>query len=177
MKLRKWKNATVVKYSNKRVIVQTVDDKHLIVSFTKLLSESNPLENPSFYQVRGKVSDFGFKLTNEGAKALLSALEYELGQKSCNIMKAKVKSGEHLLFMKGFSNNWENLNTEMIINFADRYTYRSFKQVKNHLLIDTINGEVDIVFTGDTPIDTPILLLDFYEKDQLVLKLTINEIN
>lgn len=53
----------------------------------------------------------------------------------------------------------------MIINFSDKYTYLSFRQKKNHLYIETTNGEIDIVFTGYVP----QLVFRNYEKDQLVL--------
>lgn len=80
-------------------------------------------------------------------------------------MKAKIRRGEEFLFSQGCSNDWTNLTDVMIINFMGKYTYQSFKQVKNHLLIDTTEGEIDIVFTGEVP------TLDFrnFEKDQLVL--------
>lgn len=81
-------------------------------------------------------------------------------------MKAKIKSGSQILFSEGRSNKWDEMTDYMIINFMNKYTYNSFKQVKNHLLIDTTEGEVDIVFTSEAP------KLEFqnYCKDQLVLK-------
>jgi len=85
-------------------------------------------------------------------------------------MNAKIKSGHKYLFSEGCSNRWINLTNEMIINFADKYTYRSFKQVKNHLLISLQEGipyVIDIVFTSEVP----KLEFDFFEKDQLVLKI------
>lgn len=80
-------------------------------------------------------------------------------------MKAKIKTGHNILFTQGCSNDWSDIEDKMIINFLNKYTYNSFKQVKNHLLIDTTEGEVDIVFTGDVPV------LEFrnFCKDQLVL--------
>ena len=82
-------------------------------------------------------------------------------------MKAKIKSGKEHLFCEGYSNDWKNLKYEMIINFSEKYSYLSFKQEKNHLLIYVENGLVDIVFTGYIP----MLEFDFYEKNQLVLKI------
>jgi hypothetical protein len=79
-------------------------------------------------------------------------------------MKAKIKTGDELLFSEG--NNWNNINDSMIINFMNRYTYNSFKMVKNHLIIDTTEGDVDIVFTGEIP----ELEFESFCKDQLVLK-------
>ncbi len=86
-------------------------------------------------------------------------------------MKAKIKSGEEILFSGGCSNEWNNLKDNMIINFINKYTYISFKQVKNHLLIDTTEGEVDIIFTSEIP------KLEFgnFCKDQLVLKILIKK--
>lgn len=80
-------------------------------------------------------------------------------------MKAKIKSGGQILFSEGCSNKWDKITDCMIINFMNKYTYNSFKQVKNHLMIDTTEGEIDIVFTGEIP------KLEFYyfEKNQLVL--------
>ena len=80
-------------------------------------------------------------------------------------MRAKIKSGGHLLYTSGFSNDWTNLKDIMIINFVDRWTYQSFKQVRNHLIIKTTEGEVDIVFTGETP----ELEFQIYDKEQLIL--------
>lgn len=82
-------------------------------------------------------------------------------------MKAKIKSGNEILFSKGFSNKWDDLKDDMIINFMEKYTYISFKQVKNHLLINTTEGDIDIVFSGDVP----KLEFSSFCKDQLVLKI------
>jgi len=82
-------------------------------------------------------------------------------------MKAKIKTGSQLLFNEGVSNKWNNIDDYMIINFIRKYTYDSFKQIKNHLLINTTEGEIDIVFTGVIP----VLEFDNFCKDQLVLKI------
>lgn len=82
-------------------------------------------------------------------------------------MKAKIKKGQDLLYTKGHSNNWNDLNNEMIINFINKYTYLTFKQINNHLIIETTEGNIDIVFTGEVP----KLAFDHFEKDQLVLKI------
>ena len=81
-------------------------------------------------------------------------------------MKAKIKSGHDILFTLGVSNEWKDIGKEMNINFKWKYTYIGFKQYKNHLLIDTTDGQVDIVFTSIIP------KLEFYSfcKDQLTLK-------
>ena len=78
-------------------------------------------------------------------------------------MKAKINSGHSCLFVAGC--HFDNIKDTMIINFMDKGTYKGFVQKKNHLLIDTTQGEVDIVFTGEAPV------LEFrdYCKDQVVL--------
>lgn len=82
-------------------------------------------------------------------------------------MKAKIKSGHDLLFTQGASNDWSDLRNTMIVNFMDKYTYIDFKQKKNHLLIETEQGIVDIVFTGEIP----KLEFNNYCKDQVVLNI------
>jgi hypothetical protein len=82
-------------------------------------------------------------------------------------MKAKIKSGGEMLFSQGFSNNWNDLEDTMIINFADKYTYKSFKQKGRQLLIETMDEEVVIIFPGDIP----VLEFESFCKDQLVLKI------
>ena len=86
-------------------------------------------------------------------------------------MKAKIKKGGQILFSEGYSNNWDKITDCMIINFMNKRTYITFKQVKNHLLIDTTEGEVDIVFAGEVP----KLEFDDYCKEQLVLKVISND--
>ena len=81
--------------------------------------------------------------------------------------KAKVKSGQHLLFTQGFSNKWSDIKDKMIVNLIDKYTYLSFSQKKNHLFIETTLGKIDIVFTGEPP----KLEFESYCKDQLILKI------
>ena len=82
-------------------------------------------------------------------------------------MKAKIKTGENLLFSEGASNNWNDLKDEIIINFMNRYTFDSFRQTKNYLEIFTTEGNIKIVFSGEVP----ILEFGHYEKDQLILKI------
>ena len=46
-------------------------------------------------------------------------------------MKAKTRKGNHILFI----DEWSNFNdNNMIINFEDKYTYVSFKQLKEKLI-------------------------------------------
>lgn len=80
-------------------------------------------------------------------------------------MNCKVRKGQNLLFMAGC--RFYRLVDTLIINFNNKYTFESFTQKTNHLLIKTIEGEIDIVFTGEIP----ILRFDDFCKDQLVLKI------
>ena len=82
-------------------------------------------------------------------------------------MKAKIKQGHDLLFKQGASNDWSKLKDRMIINFIDKWTFLSFKQKRNHLLIHTTGGLVDIVFTGEPP----RLTFEYYDKNQLILSI------
>lgn len=61
-------------------------------------------------------------------------------------MKAKIKSGHNILFSKGQSNKWNRIED---------------------LMIDTIEGEVDIVFSGEVP----KLEFENFCKNQLILKI------
>jgi hypothetical protein len=70
----------------------------------------------------------------------------------------KIRKGGEILSSVGSGDR-------LIINFRNKYTYKSFKQKRNHLIIDTTEGEVDIVFSGETP----NLEFSHFEKDQLVL--------
>lgn len=83
-------------------------------------------------------------------------------------MRAKVKSGKELLCV----NDWTKLHRQMVINFADKNTYQSFRQTGNRLKIQTTDGIIDIVFTGAVPVAT------FYqfEKDQLILNLSLSAV-
>jgi len=87
-------------------------------------------------------------------------------------MSAKIKSGAHLLYPILKDNTVYFENDTMIINFYDRYTYQSFAQKYNHLIIDTTDGLIDIVFTGETP----KLEFESFCKDQLILKVVKEEI-
>ncbi len=84
-------------------------------------------------------------------------------------MKAKIKSGGELLFSEGYSNKWDAIEGEMIINFMEKYTYKSFTQTRNHLFLNTTKGKVDIIFTGLIP----LLEFESFCKDQLILKVAM----
>ena len=82
-------------------------------------------------------------------------------------MKAKIRKGQEFLSKQGHCICWNNLSNDMIINFISKYTYLSFIQINNHLIIETTEGQIDIVFTGEVP----KLQFDHFEKDQLVLRI------
>ena len=77
MKLKRYKNATVAKYDNKRAIVYTEDDG-FSVAFRKLKEPDNEKSIHSVVDFDDKTMTFGFKLTKEGAMALCSALLAEI---------------------------------------------------------------------------------------------------
>lgn len=77
MKLRRYKNATVAKYHNKRAIVYTEDDG-FSVAFRKLKEVGDEKSIHSIVDFDKKTMTFGFKLTREGAIALCSTLFVEI---------------------------------------------------------------------------------------------------
>ena len=80
-------------------------------------------------------------------------------------MKAKVKKGFAILFLP--ERGLTCVDDTFIVNFYNKNTYLSFRQKGNHLILHTTEGEVDIVFTGETP----NLRYDSFCKDQLILKI------
>ena len=83
-------------------------------------------------------------------------------------MKGILKKGKELLFSEGFSNDWSNLNDEIIINFLNKWTYQSFKFSKgNKLTIQTTEGIVVIQFSSNLE----NIKFEYNEKDQLGFKL------
>lgn len=76
MKLKRYKNATVAKYDNKRAMVYT-EDKGFTVAFKKI-KEPDEKSMHYFVDFDDKTMTFGFKLTKEGAIALCSALFVEI---------------------------------------------------------------------------------------------------
>ena len=76
-------------------------------------------------------------------------------------MKLKIKNGKHLVTSFYNSNRWGD---DLLINLVDRWTYKGFKQKKNHLIIETENGDIDFVFASE------VVKLKFshQEKDQVV---------
>ena len=75
-------------------------------------------------------------------------------------MKLKIKQGIELL-----SSHHESGNT-IIINLIHRWRYLSFKQKGNHLIVKTTDGELDFVFTGETP----KVEFESFEKDQVIFR-------
>ena len=76
-------------------------------------------------------------------------------------MNLKIKQGKHLVTSFYHSKRWGD---DLLINLVDRWTYKGFKQKKNHLIIETENGDIDFVFAGE------VVKLKFshQEKDQVV---------
>lgn len=83
-------------------------------------------------------------------------------------MNLKVKKGGEFLT----HTNLIDLKDELIINLSSKGSYVAHKQDRNHLLIAVTDGIIDLVFTGETP----IVILESYEKDQLIFKLTTRKI-
>ena len=77
MKLKRYKNATVAKYDNKRAMVYT-EDEGFTIAFKKIKEPDDEKLQHSSLDFQGKVMHFGFKLTREGAIALCSALFVEI---------------------------------------------------------------------------------------------------
>ena len=76
-------------------------------------------------------------------------------------MKLKIKQGEHLVTSFYQSKRWGN---NLLINLVDKWTYKGFKQKKNHLIIETENGNIDFVFASEVV----ELKFSHQEKDQVV---------
>ena len=83
-------------------------------------------------------------------------------------MNLKVKKGGEFLTHTHLT----NLTDELIVNLASKGSFLAYRQVYNHLLIDLDDGVIDLVFTGETP----IVVLESYEKDQLIFKLITRKI-
>lgn len=77
MKLKRYKNATVAKYDNKRAMVCT-EDEGFTIAFKKIKEPDDEKSMHSFVDFDDKTMTFGFKLTKEGAIALCSALLAEI---------------------------------------------------------------------------------------------------
>ena len=77
MRLKKWANATVAKYNNKRTIVSKDDEGYTVV-FQKLKEEGEEAKVISVTDIEGKILTHGFKLTREGALSLMKCLASEL---------------------------------------------------------------------------------------------------
>lgn len=58
-----------------------------------------------------------------------------------------------------------------MVNLDNRWTYKSFKQHKNQLVIEATEGTIIGVFTGDIP----KLEFQYQNKDQLVFYVVFDE--
>lgn len=86
-------------------------------------------------------------------------------------MKLKIKHGRELVFSPDGSFELVVYKNELMVNLANRWTYKSFKQHKNKLVIETTEGTIIGVFTGDIP----KLEFHYQNKDQLVFYVVFDE--
>ena len=86
-------------------------------------------------------------------------------------MKLKIKHGRELAFSPDGSFELVVYKNELIVNLNNRWTYKSFKQHKNQLVIETTEGTIIGVFTGDIP----KLEFQYQNKDQLVFYVVFDE--
>ena len=75
-------------------------------------------------------------------------------------LKAKLKTGLDLVTQTTF----EVVDNELIITLMEKYIFLSFLHYRNHLLINTTMGKIDIVFTSEEPKE---IILSGQEKNQL----------
>jgi hypothetical protein len=80
-------------------------------------------------------------------------------------MTAKCKYGCDLLHP--LSKTITSKDGKFIINFKHKWTYLSFIQWKNYIIITVIEKDIGFVFTGEVP----KLEFESYNKDQLILKI------
>jgi hypothetical protein len=83
-------------------------------------------------------------------------------------MKAVVKKGREILF--GDDEFIYAPKGKMILNLIDRWSYEGFSMRGNRMFIHTINGEIELRFTGEPP----KVEFDHQEKDQLVFSVLKN---
>lgn len=86
-------------------------------------------------------------------------------------MKLKIKHGRELVFYPDGSLELVVYKNELMVNIYNRWTYKSFKQHKNQLVIETTEGTIIGVFTGDIP----KLEFQYQNKDQLVFYVVFDE--
>jgi hypothetical protein len=79
-------------------------------------------------------------------------------------MKLKIKHGRELVFSTDNSFELVVYKNELMVNLNNRWTYKSFEQHKNQLVIETTQGTIVGIFTGEVP----KLEFQYQEKDQLV---------
>ena len=86
-------------------------------------------------------------------------------------MKLKIKHGRELVFSPDNSFELVVSKNELMVNLNNRWTYKSFKQHKNQLVIETTEGTIVGVFTGEVP----TLEFQYQNKDQLVFYVVFDE--
>ena len=79
-------------------------------------------------------------------------------------MKLKIKTGKELVHSPDKSFELEVYQNKLIVNLHQRWSFRGYKQRKNILYIQTLEGIITGVFTGEVP----TLSFQYQEKDQLV---------
>lgn len=77
MRIKRWANATVAKYNNKRTIVSK-DEEGFTVVFQKLKEAGEEEKVISVTNIEGKILTHGFKLSRDGALSLMKCLASEL---------------------------------------------------------------------------------------------------
>ena len=86
-------------------------------------------------------------------------------------MKLKIKSGKELVHSPDKSFEFEVYENKLIVNLHHRWSFRGYKQRKNILYIETLEGIITGVFTGEVP----TLSFQYQEKDQLVFYVVFDE--
>lgn len=86
-------------------------------------------------------------------------------------MKLKIKHGRELVFSPDNSFELVVYKNELMVSLNNRWAYKSFKQHKNQLVIETTEGPIVGVFTGEVP----TLEFQYQNKDQLVFYVVFDE--
>lgn len=84
-------------------------------------------------------------------------------------MKLKIRSGKDLVFSPDKSYTIDVYRDRLIVNLQHRWSFKGFRQRKNILVIDTVEGPIRGVFTGVVP----MLSFDYQNKDQLVFSVIL----
>lgn len=86
-------------------------------------------------------------------------------------MKLKIKTGKELVHSPDKSFELEVYRNKLIVNLHHRWSFRGYKQRKNILYIETLEGIITGVFTGEVP----TLSFQYQNKDQLVFYVVFDE--